>query len=156
MLKTNSGKDTYLDCSDLHCEAYGHISSWITGVPQGSLEHRSRLGWASKRQLPDHGLTRNHNFAQGKPGLCNLGSRLILRKWLATKHGASEPPLPLPKGSFPSCPKLMHRFLRDRGGCPAGQAAPAAAQSPFHSSPLPAFPIGPWEVCYESKSTRWA
>ena len=36
--------------------------------------------------------------------------------------------MPLPEGSFLSCPKLMHRFLRDRGDCPAGQAAAAAAQ----------------------------
>lgn len=78
MPRTNPGKDTDLGCSALRCEADDHTPSWVTGVPGGSPGHRSRGGKAGD-SFQIMGWQKNHNFAQEKPGHCNLRSRLILR-----------------------------------------------------------------------------
>ena len=78
MQRTDPGKDTDLSCSALCWEANwpytlrGNQGTW-------RVTRAQKPGWASKRQLPDHGMAEKPQFCSTKPGLCNLGSRLILR-----------------------------------------------------------------------------
>ena len=44
MPRTNPGKDTDLGCSALHCEADGHIPSWVTGYLEGHWGTEAGVG----------------------------------------------------------------------------------------------------------------